>query len=43
MQTPVFIQGLPGTNGLPGGVGPQGPAVSNCLTVLGLQDNQCTF
>lgn len=25
------FQGLPGTNGLPGGVGPQGPAVSVCL------------
>lgn len=25
------FQGLPGTNGLPGGVGPQGPAVSICL------------
>lgn len=35
-----FIQGLPGTNGLPGGVGPQGPAVSNCHATLGFQDNQ---
>lgn len=32
LHTPnvFFFQGLPGTNGLPGGVGPQGPAVSIC-------------
>lgn len=35
-----FIQGLPGTNGLPGGVGPQGPAVSNCHATLRFQENQ---